>query len=110
MRPQPVTLHLGGEAWVVRPLTLAQIQRIEPLLSPETQRSGTSIAAATQIVAVALERDHPQAAQTLHEIEATAADIAAAMRAVLRLAGFIAADNAETSPGEDQAGADSISH
>lgn len=35
MRPQPITIHLGGEDWRVRPLTLAQIQRIEPLLSPE---------------------------------------------------------------------------
>ena len=35
MRPQPITLHLGGEHWQVRPLTLGQIQRIEPLLSPE---------------------------------------------------------------------------
>ena len=106
MRPQPITLHLGDAAWPVRPLTLAQIQRIEPLLAPEAQRNGTSVAAATQIVSVALERDHPQAAQKLHEIEATAGEIAAAMRSVLRLAGFIAADNTETSSGEGQAGAD----
>jgi len=106
MRPQPITLQLGGEDWRVRPLTLAQIQRIEPLLLPEAQRAGTSIAAATEIIAVALERDHPQAAQKLHEIEATAGDIAAAMQAVLRLAGFIPSDQAETPPGEGQAGAD----
>ncbi len=109
MRPQPVTLDLGGESFLLRPLTLAQIQRIEPLLSAESQRAGGSVAAATGIVAIALERDHPQAAQKLAEIEATAAEIASAMRAVLRLAGFIASDNAEVRSGEGQAGADSIS-
>ena len=106
MRPQPITIHLGGEDWRVRPLTLAQIQRIEPLLSPEAQRSGASIAAASEIIMVALERDHPQAAQNLHATEATATEIAAVMRAVLQLAGFIAA---EPSPGEEQAGAEQIS-
>ena len=62
MRPQPITIHLGGEDWRVRPLTLAQIQRIEPLLSPEAQRSGASIAAATEIIMVALELDQAHAA------------------------------------------------
>lgn len=109
MRPQPITLHLGGEHWQVRPLTLGQIQRIEPLLSPETQRAG-SLAAATEIVAVALSRDHAEIAKKLHEAEATTSEIAVAMRAVLRLAGFIASDAAETPSGEPQAGADLISH
>jgi hypothetical protein len=109
MRPQPIILHLGGEHWQVRPLTLGQIQRIEPLLSPETQRAG-SLAAATEIVAVALSRDHTQIAEKLHEVEATTGEIAAAMRAVLRLAGFIASETVETSPGEAQAGADLISY
>ena len=109
MRPQSITLHLGAEHWQVRPLTLGQIQRIEPLLSPEAQRTG-SLAAATEIVAVALSRDHAQIAEKLHEVEATTGEIAAAMRAVLRFAGFIASDAAEASPGEVQAGADLISH
>ncbi|MDR3407076.1 MAG: hypothetical protein P4L68_01095 [Methylovirgula sp.] len=109
MRPQPIVLHLGGQDFHVRPLTLAQVQRIEPLLATQSQRAGTSIAVASEIVAISLERDHPQAAATLGEMEATATEIAAAMRAVLRLAGFIAADGAETASGEGQAGADSIS-
>ncbi len=104
MRPQPITLHLGGEHWQVRPLTLGQIQRIEPLLASDAQRAG-SLAAATQIVAVALSRDHAQIAEKLHEVEATTGEIAIAMRAVLRLAGFIASDG-ETVQGEAQAGAD----
>jgi hypothetical protein len=108
MRPQPISVGLGGQQWNVRPLTLAQIQRIEPLLAPEPQQSGGSIKAAAEIVRVALERDHPQAADKLSELEATAGEIATAMRAVLRLAGFIA-DDGEASSGEGQAGADSIS-
>lgn len=107
MRPQPIILALGGQEWRVRPLTLAQIQRIEPLLAPEAQQAGGSLKAASEIVRIAIERDHPQAAGQLPELEATAQEIAAAMRSVLRLAGFIA-DEAETSPGEGQAGADSI--
>ena len=109
MRPQPITLSLGGQDFHVRPLTLAQVQRIEPLLATQTQRAGASIAVASEIVAISLERDHPQAAATLGEMEATATEIAAAMRAVLRLASFIAGENAETESGEGQAGADSIS-
>ena len=109
MRPQPIVLHLGGQDFRVRPLTLAQVQRIEPNLTAEAQRSGGSVAAATAIVSIALERDHPQTAQKLGEMEATATEIAAAMRAVLRLAGFIASENAEAASGEGQAGADSIS-
>jgi hypothetical protein len=109
MRPQPITIHLGGEHWQVRPLTLGQIQRIEPLLMPETQRAG-SLAAATEIVAVALSRDHAEVSKKLHEVEATTGEIAAAMRAVLRFAGFIASDATEASPGEAQAGVDPISH
>jgi len=107
MRPQPITLALGDQEWNVRPLTLAQIQRIEPLLAPEAQQAGGSLKAAAEIIRIAIERDHPQAANGLSEIEATAQEIAAAMRSVLRLAGFIASDGAsEPSSGEGQAGAD----
>ena len=109
MRPQPIVLHLGGHDFHVRPLTLAQVQRIEPLLATQAQRPGASIAAASEIVAISLERDHPQAAATLGDVEATAAEIAAAMRAVLRLAGFITSENGEAASGEGQAGADLIS-
>jgi hypothetical protein len=103
MRPQPITLQLGAEEWRVRPLTLAQVQRIEPLLAD--QKGGT-IAAAIEIVAIALSRDHPEAAQKLGQIEATTKEIGAAMADVLRLGGFIATENAS---GEEQADSTSIS-
>jgi hypothetical protein len=109
MRPQPIIVHLGGHDFSVRPLTLAQVQRIEPLLVNEAQRAGASIAVAREIVAISLERDHPQAAGKLGELETTAPEIAVAMRAVLRLAGFIAGETTEPPVGEGPAGADLIS-
>jgi hypothetical protein len=108
MRPQPIIIRLGAEEWRVRPLTLAQVQRIEPLLLADAK--GGTIAAAIEIVAIALSRDHPEAAQKLSETEATAKEIGVAMADVLRLGGFIAAPDAKVpEPGEESAGADSIS-
>ncbi|MFZ0559869.1 MAG: hypothetical protein WAN31_01820 [Methylovirgula sp.] len=104
MRPQPILLKLGAEEWRLRPLTLAQVQRIEPLLAADSK--GGTIAAAIEIVAIALSRDHPEAAQKLSDVEATAKEIGVAMADVLRLGGFIAAENA---PGEAMAGSTSIS-
>jgi hypothetical protein len=107
MRPQAVMLRLGDAEWRVRPLTLKQIQEIEPLLQ-NGEDFGRSIAAAVKIVGVALSRDHAEAAARLTEMEATTQEIGDAMRAVLRLGGFVAARE-ESEPGERQAGADGIS-
>jgi hypothetical protein len=107
MRPQAIMLRLGDAEWRVRPLTLKQIQEIEPLLQ-NGEDAGGSIAAAVKIVGVALSRDHAEAASRLAEMEATTQEIGDAMRAVLRLGGFIAARE-ESEPGEGQAGADGIS-
>ncbi len=115
MRVQPIMLRLGVHEWRVRPLTLKQIQEIEPLLLRD-QSAGHSIAAATKIIAVALTRDHPEAADRLSEIEASTRDIGIAMGDVLRLGGFIAVE-AEQETGQEtgqdsgkaEAGADWIS-
>lgn len=108
MRPQPIMVRLGNAEWRVRPLTLKQIQEIEPLLQGADQGAGRSIAAAIEIIAVALMRDHPEAAEALREVEADTKEIGTAMSDVLRLGGFIAGRE-ETEPGEATAGADSIS-
>lgn len=105
MRPQPIMVRLGNAEWRLRPLTLKQIQEIEPLLQNSDQGS---IAAAIGIIAVALMRDHPGAAESLREIEADAQEIGSAMSDILRLGGFIARGD-DTEPGETKAGADSIS-
>lgn len=89
MRPVPETIRLGSHEWQVRPLTLRQVQEIEPILVASAAEAKGNVAAAIAIVAVALRRDHPDAAASLGDIEATASEISAAMATVLRLGGFI---------------------
>lgn len=110
MRPQPIMLRLGAQEWRVRPLTLRQVQEIEPWLLAPDQSAGHSIATAVKIIAIALMRDHQEAADKLDEIEASAQEIAAAMGEVLRLGGFIAANASEAhDSGNALAGVDRIS-
>ncbi|WP_395664653.1 hypothetical protein [Methylocella sp.] len=99
MRPSARSIVLGGRTFTVRPLTLRQVQEIEPiLLGASGGETGGHVAAALAILVVALRRDDPQAAETLGEIEATAPEAAAAMEVVLRLGGFLPAGDA--APGE----------
>ena len=90
MRREPHEIRLGPQSWSVRPLTLAQVRDIEPILV--AQGPGGTIAAAMEIVAIALIRDNPSAVETLPTLEATAPEMAAALATVLRLGGFIASD------------------
>ncbi len=102
MRLQPAEIALGGRRWSVRPLTVAQVQAIEPLLYQAESAQGT-VAAAVAIVRIALGRDDPQAAADLDGMEAGAPEIAAALATVLRLGGFIAGGDdllGEARPGE----------
>lgn len=106
MRPQPETIRLGVHEWQVRPLTLRQVQEIEPILMPTASESQGNVAAAMAIVAIALRRDHADMAAALGDIEATAPEIGAAMATVLRLGGFIeaAAQRGDDPLGELHAG------
>jgi hypothetical protein len=106
MRVGAETIVLGEQQWTIRPLTLAQVQAIEPILMESTFESKGHISAAMFIVAIALRRDHPEAASTLSEIEATASEIGAAMAVVLKLGGFVeTSSGTEPRPGEAVAGA-----
>jgi hypothetical protein len=102
MRVQPATIRLGAQEWLLRPLTVAQVQAIEPLLFASGAAPANSVASAVAILRVALARDHAAAAETLDDTEAQAPEIAAAMACVLRLGGFL--PGAPT-PGEAAAGA-----
>ena len=105
MRPRPETIRLGGREWPVRPLTLRQVQEIEPILMSNAAETKGNVAAALAIVAIALGRDHADAAASLGDIEATAPEIGAAMATVLRLGGFIETPaQGDAGPGEAQAG------
>ncbi len=88
----PETIRLGTQSWLVRPLTLAQVRDIEPILA--RQGAGGTVAAAMEVVAIALSRDHAAAVESLPGLEATAPEVAAALAGVLRLGGFIAAGEA----------------
>lgn len=105
MRPRPETIRLGRHEWSMRPLTLRQIQEIEPILMSSAAETKGNVAAAMAIVAIAMERDHAAAAALLGDIEATAPEIGAAMATVLRLGGFIESSaEGDAALGEAQAG------
>ncbi|MDH2310340.1 hypothetical protein [Methylobacterium brachiatum] len=93
-RPQPATLTLGGKSWTVRPLTLRQVEVLEPLVA---RGSGESpFAYGLAVVSAALVRDHEADIAGLRDLEATSADLAEATRAVLILAGYLpGADSGE---------------
>ena len=101
MRQQPQEVELGERRWRVRPLTVAQVQAIEPLLF--AQGTAGTVATAVAILRIALARDHADAAAGLDEVEAGAPEISAALGTVLRLGGFLPAGDA--APGEAGAGA-----
>ncbi len=101
MRPRPETIRLGEREWTVRPLTLRQVQEIEPILMESASVTKGNVTAALTIVAIALRRDHAEAAAPLGDVEATAPEIGAAMATILRLGGFlpVTADG-DAGPGE----------
>ncbi len=104
MRPQSIMIRLGETEWRVRPLTLRQVQEIEPLLLAESEGKPGTVAKAVQILAIALGSDHPEAAASLCDVEASVREISAAMADVLRLGGFIIHAEAGDASGEAVAG------
>ena len=101
MRPPSETIRLGAREWTVRPLTLRQVQEIEPILIENASATKGNVTAALAIVAIALRRDHAEAAASLGDVEATAPEIGAAMAIILRLGGFLPAPaEGDAGPGE----------
>ena len=58
MRTRTETIRLGEHEWAVRPLTLRQVQEIEPILLAGAPEATGNVSAAMAIVAIALRRDH----------------------------------------------------
>jgi hypothetical protein len=100
MRTRVETIKLGERDWALRPLTLRQVQEIEPILLAGAPEAAGNVTAAMAIVAIALRRDHAEAAAALGDVEATATEIGAAMAAVLRLGGFLPSSEGGDKPGE----------
>jgi hypothetical protein len=106
MRVQPAKIKLGNREWVVRPLTLLQVQEIEPILTESAQSINGHVGAAIAIVSIALRRDYPEEAGEVGSIEATASEVGVAMATVLRLGGFLQAEvGGDPKSGEGVAGA-----
>ena len=100
MRTRTQMIKLGEREWAVRPLTLRQVQEIEPILLAGAPEATGNVTAAMAIVAIALRRDHAEAAAALGDVEATATEIGVAMAAVLRLGGFLPSFEGDDKPGE----------
>jgi len=88
MRPNSELIKLGDIEWRLRPLTIAQVREIEPILMGPVDQTN-NLETAIRIISVALSRDHGVAATCLNDVEATAGEISKAMAVVLRLGGFI---------------------
>lgn len=84
VKPDPQTISLGGHDWIVRPLTLGQVQRIEEVLSKTTGK----IALGLRVVAIGLSRDHPAQSAGLATLAADIGALSAAVDTVLYLGGF----------------------
>jgi hypothetical protein len=101
---KPVTITLGERSWSVRPLTLGQVELIEPIISDPISSNMTKTIDA---LAVALRRDFPADAESVREIETTTTEAGAAFSAILRLGGYLPAEGqelGETEPAPETAG------
>ena len=94
------TITLGGRQYALRPLTLGQLRTVLPAFSRAAGLANEdAIDAAIDIVAASLSRDHPALSrETLLGIEATPAELIAAVDAIARLSGLVAEEGA--APGE----------
>ena len=93
------TIRLGGVEYAVRPLTLRQLRSVLPAFA-RAGAIGTEhgVDAATEILAAALSRDHPEMTRdALLDTEVSVQDLAAAVTTVAKLSGLV-------SPGEAGAG------
>lgn len=98
------TVFLGGRGYAIRPLTLGQLRRVLPAFARAAGLADEpAIDASIDIVAAALERDHPALTRdTLLGIEMRPAELIAAVDAIARLSGLVAEAPAagDAAPGE----------
>lgn len=99
------TITLGGRHFALRPLTLGQLRRVLPAFARAAGLAQEeAIDAAIDILAAALERDHPALTRdALLDFEMQPAELIAAVDAIARLSGLIAEEDA--APGEAAASA-----
>lgn len=88
MRPEPVTIQLGDEEFKLRPLTLAQVRKIEQLVlsgKDKTSEQGM-LAWSIEVILIGLSRDFPDKKED--DIEATSVQIGEAVRQIMEIGGF----------------------
>lgn len=100
------TITMGGRRYALRPLTLGQLRRVLPAFA---RAAGLvreeAIDAAIDIVATALERDHPALTRdVLLGIEMRPVELIAAVDAIARLSGLVE-ERGDTALGEEAASA-----
>lgn len=90
MRPEPITIEFYDEKFVVRPLTLGQIRKLDKLLRDPALVS-ENLERSIQIIAIALERDHPEVAAKFMEgdFEAPMAPLGPVTQEILRIGGML---------------------
>lgn len=88
------TITLGGRFYALRPLTLGQLRGVLPAFARAAGLANEeAIDAAADIIAAALTRDHPALTrEALLGIETTPAELIAAVDAIARLSGLVAAE------------------
>ncbi len=90
------TIVLGGRRFALRPLTLGQLRRVLPAFARAAGLANeAAIDAAIDILAAALERDHPALTRdVLLDIELRPVELIAAVDAIARLSGLVAEESA----------------
>jgi hypothetical protein len=95
------TITMGGRRFALRPLTLGQLRRVLPAFARAAGLGNeAAIDAAIDILAAALERDHPAMTRdVLLGFEMRPAELIAAVDAIARLSGLVAEESAGRGPG-----------
>ena len=85
---EPKIISLGDREWIIRPLTLGQVQEMEPIVATAGAGLGR-VEMALKVIKIALTRDNPDDAELVEDIEATTEEASIAMMDIYRLGGFL---------------------
>ena len=87
-----VTIAMGGQDWIVPPLTLGQLRRLMPkvrqLTETDASMSETQIIVLVEIVAAALQRNYPEATADMVDNLLDLGNASAVLNAVLTGSGL----------------------
>ena len=101
------TITIGRRSFALRPLTLGQLRHVLPAFARAAGLANEdAIDAAIDILAAALERDHPAMThEALLGTELRPAELIAAVDAIARLSGLVAEESTALGEKEASAGA-----